>query len=300
MNAQDAYLDDVRRRLDGLTDSQRATVLDDLRGHLADAADAGRSDAEAIAALGSPAEIAARVYEEFGGAPTAVERARRVLLWTAVGIGIALAVIVAFLLPSYTTVVDGDGLEEFLMPQSLFDVMGLAAPLICLVPAAVALVPLLVTERARTATTLGAAVVLTVFSIVGGFTIGGFFAPVAMLAWGAVITPWRLRTAGGFTLPWRIAGAAVVMLPVLVLLGGALTGSVGLSGLSVLLMLVAAVLAVCMALGRRWAGWAVAAFGGVLLLSVLLDAGLLVLAVVWAGGLLLTVGLAHALGARRA
>lgn len=299
MNAQDAYLDDVRRRLDGLTRTQRATVLDDLRGHLADAADAGRSDEEAITALGSPTEIAARVYEEFGSAPIAVERARRALLWTAVGIGIALAVIVAFLLPSYTTIVDADGLEELMVPQNLFDVMGLAGPLICLVPAAVVLVPLLVPERARNSTTLAAAIILTAFSIVGGFTIGGFFTPVAMLAWGAVITPWRLRAAGGFSLGWRVAGAAVVLLPALALLGGLLTGTLGLSVVSVLMMLVAAALAVLMVLGHRAAGWAVAALGAITLLSVLLNAGMLAIAVVWAGGMLLAVGLSHALGARR-
>lgn len=298
MTTHDTYLEEIRRRLDGLTPSQRETVLDDLRAHLADAADAGRSLDETRVALGTPAEIAQRSYEEFGGAPSAAGRAWRVLLWTAVGAGIVLAVIVAFLMPSYR-ISTSNGAYESIETLPLASAFGPGIALLCLIPAVIAVAPLLAPKRLRTVITLTAAIVLTVFVIIAGFTIGGFFAPVAMLAWAAVVTPWRLRVAGGFGLPWRLAAAAIVILPALVWLGGVLTGTIGWGAVTVIPILVSAVLAALIAMGYRAAGWAVAALGALTLVSVVLNFGMLALGVVAAGGLLLTVGVAQALGARR-
>lgn len=298
MNTHDTYLEEICRRLDGLTPSQRETVLDDLRGHLADAADAGRSQEETQAALGTPSEIAQRSYEEFGGAPSAVDRAWRVLLWTATGTAVMLAAVVAFLMPSYQ-VSTSNGPYQSIETLSLVDAFGPGIALLALIPAVIAVAPLLVPKRLHTVTTLTAAIAITAFVIIAGFSIGGYFAPVAMLAWAAVITPWRLRIAGGFGFGWRLAAAAVVILPVLVWLGGISTGAIAWGAVTVIPMIISAALAVLIAMGYRAAGWAVAAFGAIALVSVILNFGMLALGVIAAGGLLLTVGLAHALGARR-
>ncbi|BDZ40058.1 hypothetical protein GCM10025863_26720 [Microbacterium suwonense] len=65
MTAEDTYLHAVERMLHGIAPEHRATVLDDLRGHFADAEEAGRPIEETIRALGAPQEIADRAREEF-------------------------------------------------------------------------------------------------------------------------------------------------------------------------------------------------------------------------------------------
>ena len=70
MTTEDTYLRSVERMLSSIAPEHRDAVLDDLRGHFADAVEAGRSIDDVIAGLGSPAEISERAAEEFPG-PTA-------------------------------------------------------------------------------------------------------------------------------------------------------------------------------------------------------------------------------------
>lgn len=51
-NTEGAYLRDVGERLRALTPEQRDAVLDDVRAHFADAADAGRTPEQAAEGLG--------------------------------------------------------------------------------------------------------------------------------------------------------------------------------------------------------------------------------------------------------
>lgn len=298
MNAQETYLDEVRRLLDGLNRARRTIVLDDLRGHLADAADAGRSPEEAVRALGSPEEIAARAYEEFGGAPVAVDRSWRVLQSSAVGLAVVLAVIVAFLIRGYGYTVT-DGIEDAATSTTLFEALGLGAALFCLLPAFLALAPFVVPERWRIASTAVVAALLTVGSASFPFAGAEFFAPVAMLGWAAVITPWRLRIAGGFGLGWRIAAAALIAVPGVALVVATINGTVGLSILAAVGIAIMLGLAALVIHGYRSAGWAVAAFGAFILISGLFSTSLLTLGLIWVGGMLITIGLSHALGSHR-
>ena len=60
MTTEDQYLRTVERMLRRITPEHRTAVLDDLRGHFADAADAGRTVDDTIAGLGTPKQIAER------------------------------------------------------------------------------------------------------------------------------------------------------------------------------------------------------------------------------------------------
>src|SRR5690606_32356977 len=83
----------------------RSAVLEDLRGHFADAEDAGRPVDEIVRGLGTPREIADRAVEEFGAdagsADVRAESAWRVLQGAAVVVALVIGVVVAFILPSY-------------------------------------------------------------------------------------------------------------------------------------------------------------------------------------------------------
>ncbi|UJP09641.1 hypothetical protein L2X99_14675 [Microbacterium sp. KUDC0406] len=289
--------------------SHRQTVLDDLRGHFADAADLGRPIDETVAGLGSPAEIAERAREEFGAGEGAAraraDAAWRALQGTAVGAAVVTGVVVAFLMPSSmfgmrfadgTTFADGGGLGDALL---------------ALVPAVACAIPLLTPRSARTAVTAIVAVALTAIAAITFSTIGGFFAPSTMLAWAALLVWMRLR-GKGFGLGWRIGGGVLAAAPSLAVAALGLPFRFGVpyrystytevgSGPSIgvefwgWVMLAGIVaLGVLVALGRRAAGWVLAAIGLAVLVAGLTAGGILMLAFVWLGGWWLTIGLAHA------
>lgn len=87
-NAEDTYLRDVGKRLQALTPEQRDAVLDDIRAHFADAADAGRSPEQAVESLGDPATFTERVRVELGHEPGRADRIRRILQWLATGVAV--------------------------------------------------------------------------------------------------------------------------------------------------------------------------------------------------------------------
>ncbi|MDQ0614733.1 hypothetical protein QF046_002374 [Microbacterium sp. W4I4] len=318
MTTEDDYLRSVERMLRGIAPEHRTAVLDDLRGHFADAEDAGRPVDEIVRGLGTPQEIADRAVEEFGADAVAgdgrAESAWRVLQGAAVVVAVVIGVVVAFMMPSYTGFVDtvsSDGTRTQVdTTQTLVEVNGLWVALIALVPALVALVPMVVPRRARTATASVAAAVLTLMALVGGFSLGGFFLPTVMLSWAALIVWVRLR-GSGFGLTWRIVGGVLAALPVLGFLlpvfggmpgryaDGAAGSDFQLSAWAWPFFAAILVLAVLIAIGYRSAGWLLAALGLLMLAWALVSGELFALLVIWLGGLWLTIGLAHAVTASR-
>lgn len=317
MTIKDSYLRDVDRMLRGISPEHRAAVLDDLRGHFADAEETGRTAEETIRALGTPKEIADRAVEEFGGddpAADRAERAWRVLQGAAVVIAVVIGVVVAFIMPSYTGsvhIMSPDGTSTRIeTQQTLIEVNGLWVALIALVPALVGAVAFAMPRRARTITASVAAAALTAMAVVGGFTIGGFFLPTAMLSWVALVVWVRLR-GSGFGITWRIVGGVLAALPVLGFLPQAIgsmvgrpTDSTGVSDFQVSawawpFFAVVLLLAVLISIGYRAAGSVLAAVGLVVLIWALASGGLLALALIWLGGLWLTIGLAHAVSATK-
>ncbi|MDR7382364.1 DUF1700 domain-containing protein [Promicromonospora iranensis] len=285
-NTEDSYLRVVGKRLRALTPEQRDAVLDDVRAHFAEAADAGRSPEQAAESLGDPATFTQRVRAELGHEPGRTEHMWRILQWFATGVAVFTALFVTYLLP------DTRGDE--------FDEPGFEIVLLHLVPALIAVLPILLPARVRRITTTVAAIVLTVvsFTIFEGLYDLSFFLPTAMLAWAALIVPIIARN-GRPAAGWRITAGALTALPASLGLLGGLLGSWEVTVETVLYTVAFLLFGILIALGKPWAGIVLAAAGVALLVESTLNPGMLVLAGWWAGGLLLTVGVSHALAHAR-
>jgi hypothetical protein len=285
-NTEGDYLRDVGKRLRALTPEQREAVLDDVRAHFADAADAGRTPEQAAASLGDPAQFTERVRDELGHAPGRTEHMWRTLQWLATAVAVFTAMFVTYLLP------DTRG-DEFNEP-------GFEIVLLHLVPALIAVLPIFVPPRARRAATTAVAIVLTVASFAAFENMHDltFFLPTAWLAWAALIVPIIARN-GRPAAGWRITAGVLTVLPALLALVGGLLGSWEVTVEMVVYTVAFLLFGVLIALGKPWAGIVLAAAGMVLLVESTLSPGLLVLAAWWAGGLLLTVGVSHTLAYAR-
>lgn len=90
-------------------------MLDDVRAHFADAAEAGSSPEQAVASLGDPATFTARVRAELGHEPGRTDRIRRILQWLATGVAVFTVMFVTFLLPDSGEDFDEPGFEIVLL-----------------------------------------------------------------------------------------------------------------------------------------------------------------------------------------
>lgn len=311
---EDDYLRSVERMLSGIDAEHRTAVIDDLRGHFADAEDAGLPIQDTIRGLGTPEEIAARAAEEFGGRSEATdaraERAWRVLQGGATAVAVVIGVVAAFIMPSFRTSTGH---------LTLLEMEGLWFALLPLTPVLAAAVPLVVPRSARTAVTAISIVVQLVLAALLWLTFGGLFLPPMALTVAALIV-WHGLRSGKVGLTWRVVGAVLAIAPLLgflILYGDLLPlsgvprryadytavdgggPSIGIEGAGWLIAVGIIILAVLMVIGIRWAGWTLGAAGLVLLLGGLLSGALLTMLFVWLGGLWLTVGLAHAVTTSR-
>lgn len=302
MTTEDDYLRSVERMLRGIGPEHRTAVLEDLRGHFADAEDAGRPVDEIIRSLGTPTEIADRAVEEFGadadGTGARAEWAWRVLQGAAVAVALVIGVVVAFIMPSHT-IATSDGGVSSLDHLTVFENDGLWVALIALAPAVVTALPMVVPRSARTVVASIAATLLTLMALVGGFTIGGYFFPVVLLAWAALIVWIRLQGSGFGGLA-HITGGALAIAPTLLLLAGIGTaGAFDISAWAWPVLAAIVALAVLISLGKCTAGWLLAAIGLIILIGGLVSGELLSMLLIWLGGWWLTIGLAHAVAASR-
>jgi len=279
-DTEQSYVRAVAKRLRVLAPEQRAAVLDDVRAHFADAAEAGRTPEQAVEGLGDPATFSRRVQAELGLDAGRTDRIRRVLQWTAVGTAVFTAMFETFLWP--------EGVTFGLLVPDRGD--SFAVVLWSLVPALVTALPLVVPVRARTATAVVVVSVLTILALAAQMTL----VPTAMLAWAALVVPVAARH-GRPAPAWRITGGALLVLPGVLMVVGALAGSWSLEAGAVAYIAALLGLGLLITVGRSWTGAVVAAVGAGVLVWATLDLGMLVLAVWWAGGLFLTIGLSHAL-----
>ena len=294
MITQDDYFAAVRRELRDLDPRYREIVLADLREHFADATEQGRSTDEVTRALGTPREIGERAYEEFGRSRTTAEQLRTVLTIVAIGIAVVTAVVIAFLLPS-DTVDEGTG---EVTTETLAAHLGFAAALMTLVPAIITAVPLVVPRRVRGGATLAVAIILTFLALVGGISIGGFYLPVALLAWAAVVVPWGARR-GGFGAVAHVIGALLVIAPFAALTRGVVTRTVEIAAWGYLAIAVIVVLGALIGFGVRAAGWLLLALGAAAMAVTLVVPSMLMVVAWSVGGVYVTIGLSHALAPRR-
>ena len=285
-NAEATYLRDVGKRLRMLTPEQRAAVLDDVRAHFADAADAGRSPEQAVESLGDPAQFTERVRTELGHDAGRTDRMWRVLQWLATSAAVFTAMFVSFLWPDESL----PGLDTQVEQH------GFGIVLLNLVPALVAALPVVVPGRARKVTAVAAAVVLTVLGVTGNATL--FYSLPAMLAWAALAVP-AIARHGRPAAAWRITGGALAILPAVLLIIGGLVGSYGIDAEGWLWAGGFIATGALIMVGRAWAGAVVAVAGVAVLIMATLDPGMLTLGIWWAGAVLLTVGASHAVAHAR-
>ena len=285
-NAEDTYLRDVGKRLRTLTPEQRAAVLDDVRAHFADAADAGRSPEQAAESLGDPAQFTERVRAELGHDAGRTDRMWRVLQWLATGAAVFTAMFVSFLWPDESL----PGLD------SQVEQHGFGIVLLNLVPALVAALPIFVPAQARKVTAVAAAAVLTVLGVTGNATL--FYSLPAMLAWAALAVP-AVARHGRPAAGWRVTGGVLTALPGALLIVGGLVGSYGMDVSAWLWTGGLVAVGVLITVGRAWAGAVVAVAGVAVLIMATLDPGMLTLGFWWAGAVLLTVGAGHAVAHAR-
>ncbi|WP_369371187.1 DUF1700 domain-containing protein [Promicromonospora sp. Populi] len=285
-NAEDTYLRDVGKRLQALSPEQRDAVLDDVRAHFADAADAGRTPEQAAESLGDPATFTARVRAELGHEPGRADRMRRVLLWLAIGAAVFTAMFDTFLIPS-------DDPDLVVVAEQGFEIV-----LLHLVVALIVAVPILVPLRARTIATVAVAITLTVgTNLIGVYPMGidlVVYQPTAMLVCAALFTPIIARN-GRPAAGWRIAGAVVTALPGLFILSALFVGSFGADFWAFVEIAISFVLAALITVRKAWPGIVLASAGVAVMVLSTLDPGMLWLLFWWAGGLFLTIGASHAL-----
>ncbi|MDJ1370496.1 DUF1700 domain-containing protein [Gulosibacter molinativorax] len=299
-NAAARYLTSLATELRGLPAETRGEILADVRAHIDEATESGRDIDEVLTKLGDPADVATDAREQLGGDSLRdpAERPERMLRIAALVLAIVSAVVVSFLLPSYAIEevgTAGDATGSTLQSASnLFESYGLGVALLPLLPAVLAVLPLVLPPRFRRAMGWVNAVLMSLFSVVGGFTLGGFFAPLALLMWAAVFVPLWLRQSRpkAFGLTVRILGAVMLITPTAFGVIGALTGTF--MDPDWRFWLAAALtfaLGVLFAIRLRYADVVVAGLGAALMLLAVVDAGLLALAVWWMGGLWFVIGL---------
>lgn len=299
------YLRQLESALQGVPDAARSTILEDVRLHIDEATDQDRDPAEVLAALGPADDVAREAREQLGvpdsteATATAPERAARMLHLSAVILAVITAVFVSFLLPSFATEelsVSSDATGSTLQTAtSLFEAYGLIVALLPLLPAGLGVLPLVLRPRWRRPVALVNAVIMTVFSIIAGFSIGGFFIPLSLLLWAAVLVPrWLQRgEPTGPGLAWRLVGAVAIVSPAVLTIVGLLTDTFTDGGAAFwITALVVFAIGVLFALRIRFVDTIVTVLGAALMLLAVIDAGLLVLAVWLGGGLWLVIGLA--------
>lgn len=303
MTTEQQYLADLERALRGLPKQTQQAILDDVRAHFADAAEQGRSVEATIAALGSPEQVAAAAREELGlpaeTPDVQATRAGRLLQWSALALGVLTAVFVTFMLPRDTASMNHDNpgasLEEQVYTTStLFSELGVAAGLLPLLPAALALLPLVLRGRAATLAGWIVPPVVTVACFVVDFTYGAFFLPMALLLGAALFVPIWLRgpRSRASARAWRIVGGVIIASPAIFLALGTVSGSLMDAGLAFWIpAFILVVLGVLFALRMPFVDVLIAALGLALMLLAVFDGGMLFIALWWAGGLWLVVGL---------
>jgi MFS family permease len=296
------YLRTLERALAYAPAETKAAVLDDVRAHIVDALESGRSIEETLEGLGAAEAFAEQYRDELHIAASddaAAVTGARMLHVAAVLVGVLAGAFVAFLLPSYagTSVSEQGGdvgveIAETTV-RTLAQEYGPGAAALAMLPAVLALLPLVLPRGLRVPVALANAVLVTGFSIVSGFTVGVFYAPLALIMWVAVIVPWRMtRGLDLATAPiWRVLGAVLIALPALLRAASGLSGATHFGPLAWATFIGTLLLAALFAAGVRVAALVTAVIGLAIMVLTMFTQGMLLVATWWAGGLYLALGL---------
>ncbi|MFE2618526.1 DUF1700 domain-containing protein [Micromonospora chalcea] len=283
------YLRALDAELSDVPSGTAEEIVADVRAHIADALDSGRSADEILAGLGAARDVARQAREELGlPAQDRPARAGRTLSLVAVAVGVLIAVCVSFLLPS---AVPMEPIQADPGEQGVLRRLGPGIALLTLLPALVAAAPLVAPARARAGVRFAGATVLTMFACAAGET-GLYYFPLALMAWAAAIVPWALRRGAGGRW-WRyLTGGFVAMPGVLVAVASA-GGSVGVGWVGAALWIAGPLAAGALCAYGIRAGYAVTALAGALVMALAMAERGFLFAAFWLfGGLYLALGAA--------
>lgn len=301
------YLGRLEQLLADLPADARASALDDVTAHIEESLESGRSVTDTVIGLGPVESFAAQYRDELRvpAAQPEIQPAtlRQTGLLHLVTVGVALLsfVFAALLSPvasvssSSSSSSGGTGTAEPVEASTVTfaEAYGPGGLVLLLVPALLALLPLMLPPAWRTPVAVANAVVITGFAALGGFTIGMFFVPLAVMMWAAVIVPWRMSK--GLQLAnaplWRIFGSVLIALPAMLLVSGGLSGTVSADPPLWIMATIIVVLAVAFAIGVRATALAVAILGVAVMVFAMVEGGLLALGFWWFGGLYLACGI---------
>jgi len=291
--AAETYLRALGAELSDAPPDTVREIIEDVRAHITDALDSGRTMDQALAGLGSPQAVAGQARDELAlpdGELDHAARAGRTLRAVAVALGVLTAVCVSFLL---RTAVPLDLTQAGPDEQSIVERYGPGLAMLTLLPALIAAAPFALPARTRGVAGVAGAVFLTALTFVGG-EIGLYYFPLVLLLWAASIVPSAIRRGIGRVAArssWHVAAAVFVALPGLLTASSVATRTFGLDWVGVALWVVAPiVLGVLCACGIR-AGYAVTALGGALVMILaMVERGFLFAGFWLFGGLYLMIG----------
>ncbi|MBH0109946.1 hypothetical protein I6E81_07185 [Salinibacterium sp. NG22] len=291
-NTED-YVNALDKALTAVDPAVRATILEDVRGHIADALDGGQTETVVLNRLGSPDEMALSVLAELGVAtPSAAgamgaDSSRSILLLTATAVAVLTAAVLSHILPHRsTTTALGDGVTQT-------GPAGLALVLLTLVPVIAAVLPLILPTRMRAGFTLAAAIAGTVLSAITLSFIGSLYLPLVFLLWAAVTGPWLRGHANGHGIRriLRIAFTIAIVVPPVIFGTNMIIHTFEVTWVTWAGVLLSLLLVGLFAGGAR-AGYLMAAALGVgMMIFAVIDFGMLSNDIWLAGGLYLTIGL---------
>lgn len=309
------YLHALETALAAAPEAARTEILADVRAHAADALDDGRTVEEVLQGLGAAEDVAAQyrleldlpvreareTADEDPTAPNAAvaERASRMLHVASVAVAVLTGALAVFLQPAYTVSAVSAGsssagtIELGTRSETVFEHLGAGAALLALMPALLALLPLILPRTLRQPFAIANAVVIALLSLLGGLTVGPFYLPLAVMMWAAAVVPWRIRHGLDLSASplWRIFGGVLVAAPGLLIVSGLVSGAVMRDWASLAAALAALALGLLFALGVRLGYALIAALGLAVLLLAMLQPGMMIITFWWAGGAYLAIGL---------
>lgn len=298
------YLATLEAALVDAPANARSEILEDVLAHASDALAEDRTIEQVLEALGPAEEYAAQYRNELGlpeDLPPDARRSSVLLHGATVAVGVLTGSFVAFALPNSAqpyliaemirNSMPGD--PPLPLQQTLLAQYGPGMALLAFMPALLAVLPLVLPQKARMPVAVANAVAVGVFAAISFNSIGIFYVPLAVLMWAAVVVPWRV--AHGLDIArsplWRIFGAVLLALPGMLLMGGMITETILPEMSAVLTVAAILVLSVLFAFGLRAAFYLIAAIGFAVMALAMLSPGLLAIAFWWSGGAYLAIGL---------
>lgn len=187
------WLREIDRRLKPLPDSDRAELLDGLRGHFADTLSPGATPRDAISKLGSPSSIAEQAFQEYQDR-TGIDPRPRFLSGKRVAQLIALALLIAGILtilivPSYESVTSDSSGHQTVTENNVLTLGGPGLLATLAIPLVISAAPVLIKGPAWQPVSITAAVLLGVFTAIASFSFGLFFIPALIAEITAAFLP---------------------------------------------------------------------------------------------------------------